>query len=719
MLDILAWAITVEVLGLAALPVLRAFFTNRRDAALLSRPLGLALVAYAGWVIALLVTGGFNRIGLLFALLLLGSVSYRAHRRSAPDGAKRESLWGKEEKRAALYFWGCVGVFLLIRAGFPEIAGQEKYMDLGFLNSLTRNPAMPPLDPWMAGRTINYYYWGYLLASVLTKISGVPTLTSYNFAVATFAGYSFLAATCLGLRLSGGKRAAGLWAGIATVFGGNLTGAFDAWKAPFGKGFDYWHASRVIAPPNTINEFPFFTFLQADLHPHLLAFPYFVAAFAVAHRYLEMGGARGESGARARRPLARLAPALLLVLVAGTARAANNWNLPALAMLLVFAGVFRATAGRRWPGVAAAARGALEGGALVLASLVLWAPYTRSYALHSQGLAMTTMRSDLLEFLGVWGIVFGAGIVSLLALLPEREEAARRRRDLTIAAVPAGALLIALVARIPPLPVIVPFAALAAVYAWRALKEPREDAADMFLGFCVLLALAMIGGCEFLYFKDNYGADLQRMNTIFKFYHQAWPLLAIPVAVLAERAWRREARSRPAVRAVLGVAAVLLLLYPVDALFSRLRLAQGGLTWSGWPALVRRAAGDAFAIQWLQRNAPRGSVVLESTGDPYSEYARISSHTGIPTVIGWANHEGLWRDNDREIAERAGMVRAFYSAPDARTALAVVQRYGVTHVVVGELERRTYPSADAVGGYGFLQPAFPGATTVYRVFGSR
>jgi YYY domain-containing protein len=713
----LMWILTVEVLGLACLPLLRAFFENRRDAALLSRPVGLALVAYLGWALSLSKSLGFERGTLLLAIALIGIASFfvwRSARRAAP-----ERFWGPEETRAALFFWVPAAVFVMIRAAAPEVLGAEKFMDLAFLNSLTRSGAMPPADPWMSGHTINYYYWGYLLAAALAKISAVPTFVSYNLTVATFAGYSFTAAACLALRLSGGRLAAGVWAGIGAVFAGNLTGAFDAWHAPFSRDFDYWHASRVIGSGKTINEFPFFTFFHADLHPHLLAFPFFIAAFAVGHRYIQIPPAPLLTPLKAADVVRKFWPSLLLALLAGTARAGNNWNLPALALLLVLTGVFRVTQGRRLPALGDALWGAVTGGGILLLSLALWFPYSRSYALQTQGLGWTTMKSDLLEFLGVWGILLAAGYASLLpaAAVPGEDERSGRRADLVMAVVAIACLLAAFYAGAPALVASLPLAFLGLRLALRALKSPEGNADDLFTAFLLVLGIGIVAGCEFIYFKDNYGQDLQRMNTIFKFYHQAWPLLAIAVAVLGERAWRERARAISIARMTLMAAMVLCLFYPIEAAASRLRQHEGAVSLDLGAAVARRSSGDAAAIDWLIQHAPAGSVVLEATSHPYSDYARISSHTGIPTVLGWGNHEGLWRSNDPEVSQRSAAVQAFYTTPDRNSAALILQKYHVTHVVVGDLERRLYPAAGNIASFPFLSPVLPGNTTVYRVVG--
>jgi YYY domain-containing protein len=654
----------------------------------------------------------FGRRLIFFALLAVSAVSYGIHRKIRGSGG-RSPFWGPEETRAAIWFWGATAVFLVIRAAVPEIVGAEKFMDLSFFNSIVRHGAMPPLDPWMAGKTINYYYWGYLLAAVLAKLASVTPFVSYNLAVATFAGYTFVAAASLGRRLCDGSRAAAIGSGFVAVFAGNVQGAIDAIRAPFDRGFDYWHASRVIAKGDTINEFPFFTFFHADLHPHLLAFPYYLAAFVFAHRLFEGQTAGDEDPGTRRRRSAFVY--FLCAFVAGTAIAANKWNTPSIGIALALAAALRPTGGRSLPAFRRLLRGGLLGALCLLAALLLWLPNSLTYQLPNNGLGQTTQQSGLFEFLGVWGLFFAVGILALWPARPE-DEAQRRRGDLFLAASAGAALLAGFFLRKPALLPIVFLALLALARGVRALRAGDGGGSSaLFASLLLLLALGMIGGCEFIYFKDSYGNQLQRMNTIFKFYLQAWPLFGIAVVVFAQRAWRTPGRRARAVRLFAGAAAIIAVLYPVNAAASRLRQRQGAFSLDALPALARRNAGDAAAIAWLEKNAAGRSVVLEATGNPYQELARISSHTGLPTVMGWANHEGLWRSNDPEVNVRATLVRGFYSTSDEETAQEIVKKYHVSYVILGDLERATHPNADHIAGFLFLEPVLEGPTTVYKV----
>jgi len=215
---------------------------------------------------------------------------------------------------------------------------------------------------------------------------------------------------------------------------------------------------------------------------------------------------------------------------------------------------------------------------VVLVSMFLFYAYTSSFQLQNSAVkpgessvGRATLFSGLIEFLGVWGLLFAAAAVALWPRPAADTEDARRRRDLFAASALAVSLLAGLASGRPAAFVVLPLAALAAAAGWRSLRAAEADGGGVFAAFLILLGLGMILGCEVVYLKDNYGADLQRMNTIFKFYHQAWPLLAIGIAVFAVRAWDRvRARWSPA-RLVLAAAGVVSLLWPINAAASRLR----------------------------------------------------------------------------------------------------------------------------------------------------
>jgi len=137
-------------------------------------------------------------------------------------------------------------------------------------------------------------------------------------------------------------------------------------------------------------------------------------------------------------------------------------------------------------------------------------------------------------------------------------------------------------------------------------------------------------------------------------------------------------------------------------------------TLDGTAYLEREHPDDFAAIKWMRETLTGLPVVLEATGDPYSYYARFSSNSGLPTVMGWANHEGLWRNNDRDVAQRRTDVMRIYNAPTLADVATLLDRYQVKYVVVGELEQKEYQAA-GLAKFAQLKVAFArGGTTVYQ-----
>lgn len=99
---------------------------------------------------------------------------------------------------------------------------------------------------------------------------------------------------------------------------------------------------------------------------------------------------------------------------------------------------------------------------------------------------------------------------------------------------------------------------------------------------------------------------------------------------------------------------------------------------------------DYQAIQWINKNIKGQPVILEAQGDSYTDYARISTNTGLPTVLGWTVHEWLWRGTYDIPAPRINDVSTLYESKDLPITKEFLAKYNIAYVYVGELERKKY-----------------------------
>jgi uncharacterized membrane protein len=142
----------------------------------------------------------------------------------------------------------------------------------------------------------------------------------------------------------------------------------------------------------------------------------------------------------------------------------------------------------------------------------------------------------------------------------------------------------------------------------------------------------------------------------------------------------------------------------------------------GTAHITRYNPDEAAAMQWLWR-APL-AVVAESVGGSYSVHARMSTHSGQPTVLGWVGHEHQWRGGFDEMGSREGDISRLYCAANWPEAQSIIDQYGIRYIVIGNLERSTYaagslncPSGLSEGKFQrYLEPAFQqGSVTIYEV----
>jgi len=259
------------------------------------------------------------------------------------------------------------------------------------------------------------------------------------------------------------------------------------------------------------------------------------------------------------------------------------------------------------------------------------------------------------------------------------------------------------------------FIALVILLYQRAIP-PQSAAPSPALPFVLLLILTaslLTLGPEFVYIRDNFG---QRLNTIFKFYYQAWAMFGVAALVGLHLLWER-AKSA-GILAAAGYLAMLAiaLLFPYFGVQSRAAEYGGNPTLDGIAHLASSNPDEYEAILWLRQNVPGEAVLLEAVGGQYSAYGRISAHTGLPTILGWAGHEFQWRGfSNPEPGRREPLVKQIYTDPNWDTTVALLNQLDVDYIYVGPLERGDFNQAQFDKFEQNLEIAFQnGAVTIYR-----
>ena len=236
-----------------------------------------------------------------------------------------------------------------------------------------------------------------------------------------------------------------------------------------------------------------------------------------------------------------------------------------------------------------------------------------------------------------------------------------------------------------------------------------------FIFLLIALGSLLILGPDFLYLRDNFG---YRINTIFKFYYQAWIMLSI-VAAYGTAVLLKNLRGVS--NALFSITFVIILIigltYPVLGFPNKANNFKPGFgfTLDDFDRVQRENPDEAAAILWL-RSAPDG-VIAEATGNPYSSVGRISIYSGLPTILGWGNHEGQWHGSDFGgiLAQRTNDIETLYATPDWTETQTILDRYNVRYVIVGNLERSSYRVNEEKFN-NFLKPVFQqGSITIYAV----
>jgi len=693
--SVLQWWLVILVLGTGFLPLTFFIFDNFFDNGYaFSKILAIAFSSYAIFLLGVLRILPFTKTFSWAIFLFLASIIFILFSKKIKLIPRLRLNWRIfifEE----LLFLGTLFFWAYIHSFNPDIHGLEKYMDFGFLNSILRSEYFPPKDMWFTPYPINYYYFGHLTTAVLTRLSGIPAKITFNLMLSTVFAFCFVETFSLGANFYGfmekngkflnAKRIiAGFLTAVLVSFAGNLHVVYGFFKQyptdnplpfwqlpfmPFSFPNSYWYPNATRFIYHTIHEFPIYSWVVADLHGHVLDIPFvllvisFLLSFfmkekidtfnKIARASLSAGQAR--KGKRLETGSLLLISFLLAVmymtnawdggiylLLAGLVVLSINWQKPfsfIISMLIIILGL----------------------------ALFSW-PYSYFFKPFASGIGIICAPAFLTKI----------GKIGPLLFEPNNCQHSYWWQLLVL----YGFFYF--------------FVLSFGVFIARAKKILQIDA---FVFSLIILSTFLIILPEFIYLKDIY-PTYYRANTMFKLVFQSFIMLSLASSYIIVRLFSSIKSKTLSIKGKLLTACFLLLTvclitlvmtYPYLAIKSYYDDLKTNKSLDGTAYLQTLYPSDYAAIQWLNRNVLGQPVILEAQGDSYTDYARVSANTGLPTVLGWTVHEWLWRGSYDVPAPRIDDVKTLYVTTDINTSKKLISKYSIKYVFIGNLEYQKYP----------------------------
>jgi len=791
-LGAILWYVALSVLGFAVYPIMRYAFSGLSDRAFpLARIFGLVLLAWMSWF-AGSVGLTFSRltIGMAYCIILIVGILFAYHQR---DEIKKE--W-QTNWRYFLAVEGLFLVFLvfglLVRYGNPDLwhpwKGGEKPMDFSYFNAVLKSTSFPPYDPWFAGGYINYYYYGFVIVGVLVKLLGIVPAIAYNLIVPTLFAMTAMGAFSIVWNLITTRKLTdafpspfrvfkkeflgGLVGAVMMALAGNLGiwqmiyrgfqvlgapsgqadklgflqqiyyGALGAVKVASGAQLPYrmdewyWNPSRVIgaAHGSPITEFPFFTFLYADLHAHMIAMP--VAMLIIAWGLSVVKGRAWEE--HGKRSLYQVVFGLfaggLAIGATYPVNLSDSYTYYLFGILLLGYAVFRYWDVKDWklfPMFSLWTKRLIHAGlwsfVLVAFARLLYLPYSIWYAQGYSKIALWTgSHTPVGEYFTHWGLFLFfviswmfyetidwmavTPVSALRKLKPYRQVILLGVFFLLLIVFALGIHLQGGDGQEISVPIglgigtawfIIPVTAWALVLMLR----PSQDIRKQFVLFLIATALMLTLAVEIVVVQG----DIGRMNTVFKFYLQAWVMLSVSAAASCYWLFRSMKRWPAGAGFFWNIGWVLLagiaLMYPILGTMAKVRdrMAPNAPHTLDGMRYMQSATyfdldtqmnlkEDYDAIRWMQEYVIGSPVIVEANMVEYHWGTRFTIYTGLPGVIGWNWHQRQQRAVTPQewVFNRIGEVEGFYRTTNLDQAKLFLKKYNVHYIILGQLERAKY-----------------------------
>ncbi len=692
---LLWWGVLLGI-GMINMPLTYMLFSGFSDFGwAFSKSIGLALSAWLMWILSSAKIMKFSQPACIFVCVLVlvfnGLLCFFCY------GKKQKKIRFTQENINSIL---CVEIIFLAMFIFwsylkgckPEAYGTEKFMDFGFMKIMERSEYMPPQDLWLSGKSLNYYYVGQFVGAFLSKLSGIGVDYGYNLMLMTVAALSCalifsLVRNCfaqLTFEKVKNERLFALIAGIvsvlATVFAGNghyiiyglLRPSLQKFIGVEVTSFQFWNSTRYIGyepdvPDKTIHEFPSYSFILGDLHAHVVNIIFVLSVLGILFAWLLYRRDFIKSGKKYSLIREVLTPHILVLgFLIGFFHTTNFWDYPiyyvVCGAVILFSNIELCNFDKY-----SIVMTAIHGVLIFAIAVICCLPFTLAFNQISTEIRFCENHTPFYQLAILWGIPIFTVVLYIVNMIYRhiREGAYKVARHMK----PAARF----------------FATM--------------ESADLFMFVLGLCAIGLTFMPEVIYVKDIYEGDYSRANTMFKLTYQAYIMYGI---VTGYAVMKMLVQGKDIIRRCCVWISILMLL--TLGYFGNASKAWFGEyankdTYKGLDAtgfMETECYADYEATNWLNDNIEGTPVVLEANGDSYTFYERVSTITGLPTVLGWRTHEWLWQSDvngelPEIVREREEDVRNIYTAADVKAAKNIIEKYDISYIYIGKCEYEKFP----------------------------
>lgn len=707
------WYFTLLLVGIGFFSLTKKIFRNFSDRGyIFSKIIGISISGMAVFWLSNLKILKFTSVGCLLVTVLLAVAT-----------TVISVLWDKKSKDCVsidkdnlkfiiaeeLLFLALLTVFLYMKSFKADAYGTEKFMDFGFMNTMTKLTYFPVEDIWFANKNLNYYYLGQYFAAFLNQLSFNDVRFSYNIMFYTVCAMAFIEAFSCTFKLIQVKFGT-QFKMVQGIIGGILGGAGVCFEGSahfivFGivlklynkiignTEYSYWfpESTRYVGYvperlDKTITETPSYSFVIGDLHAHVINIMFVLTIIGIIIAFATQ--LTDKKGTSPKLPLdfepkdfilKALNPTVLLCgFFTGFFQGNNYWDyaiymmISGLTILFVDYKVYGFTKNST---LFSAIQIIFT---MVIANVVIL-PFKLNFTKMEGGIFLCENHTLFHQLLVLWLLPVATAIVCIVYAIKDylKDEDRNTNKKINV----LGRIIL------------------------------NANIADLMVMLFACCSIGLIIIPEIIYVKDIYNIDYARANTTFKLTYQSCIMLGIITgyALISLFCYKPQKAKK-----IWGWVILVPTLVCMSYFFVSCHSWFGNIADTTRPRTLNALAfmdnnpqffEDKEVVDYLNNlDYEKPPVVLENYGDAYSDAGRMSVASGCPTVLGWYAHEWLWRFSQEAVEERATDIREIYTGYDVETTKELLKKYNIQYIYIGAFEYEKYDFAGTpINLYKLLQ----------------